>query len=119
MQIRYALILIHIRGEPIAQSELFTYSNGRFLVNERYETSRRHVLFNLDSLCDLVSSIPSIDSPVASIDKVEGGFNKALLMRMANGKEVVVKIPFPAIVSPKYSIESEAAVLEFGIVLTT
>ncbi|KIW84147.1 hypothetical protein Z517_03394 [Fonsecaea pedrosoi CBS 271.37] len=43
-------------------------------------------------------------SPVSSIDKHEGGFNKALKLAMENGKEVVVKIPFPAMVPVGYSI---------------
>lgn len=83
-------------------------------MNEQHELSRRRVMFDLESLCTLVSSLPSIMSPVSSIDKHEGGFNKALTVTMANGKEVVVKIPFPAMVPARYSIESEVATLKLG-----
>jgi hypothetical protein len=67
-------------------------------MNEQHELSRRHVMFDLENLCALVSSLPSITSPISSIDKHERGFNKALTVTMANGKAVVVKIPFPAMV---------------------
>jgi hypothetical protein len=54
-------------------------------------------------------------SPVSSIDKQEGGFNKALIVTTANDKQVVVKIPFPALVPARYSVESEVATLKFGM----
>lgn len=56
-------------------------------------------------------------SPVSSIDKQEGGFNKALIITMANDKQVVVKIPFPALIPASYGVESEVATLKFGIFL--
>ena len=83
-------------------------------MDEQYQISRRYAAFKVDELCKLVSSLPSIQSLVSSIDKLEGGFNKALMMRMENGKEVVVKIPFPNSVSPQCTTESEAAVLDYG-----
>lgn len=76
--------------------------------------SKRYVKFNVDALCSLVSSLPSVSSPVSKIDKMEGGFNKALLLTADNGKEVIAKIPFPSIVPWEYSTASEAAVLEYG-----
>lgn len=108
-------LLIQFTGTPISADQLFNYSNGRFLVNERYELSRRHVTFNVDNLCALVSSLPSVLAPVSRIDKQEGGFNKALIVTTANGKQLVVKIPFPALVPARYSVESEVATLKFGI----
>lgn len=83
-------------------------------MDEEYQTSRRYAAFKVNELCRLVSSLPSIQSPVSSIDKIEGGFNKALMIRMENGKEVVVKIPFPNSVPRQCATESEAAVLGFG-----
>jgi len=83
-------------------------------MDEEYQTSRRYAAFEVNELCRLVSSLASIQSPVSSIDKIEGGFNKALMMRMENGKEVVVKIPFPNSVPRQCATESEAAVLDFG-----
>ncbi|RMZ77651.1 hypothetical protein DV738_g4225, partial [Chaetothyriales sp. CBS 135597] len=38
-------------GEPITRQEIFTYSNGRFLINEDKARSCRYVEFDLDQLC--------------------------------------------------------------------
>ncbi|OJJ45135.1 hypothetical protein ASPZODRAFT_54014, partial [Penicilliopsis zonata CBS 506.65] len=94
-------------GEPIKREQLFAYTNGRFLVNEKEQVLKRYAEFDLDALCTLVSSLPSISSPIEKIEKMEGGFNKALLMTAINGKEVIAKIPCPRVVPPKYSTASE------------
>ncbi|PGH15601.1 hypothetical protein AJ80_05465 [Polytolypa hystricis UAMH7299] len=102
-----------MQGKPIQNEQLFEYTNGRFLVNEKHEKSKRYAKFDLDALCTLVSSLPSISSPISKIDKMEGGFNKALLMTVENGKEVVAKIPYPNVVPSEYSTASEVAILEY------
>lgn len=72
-------------------------------------------LFDVNSLCALVFSLPSIMSPVSSIGGQGGGFNKALIVTTANNRQVVVKIPFPHLVLARYSVESEVATLKFGM----
>ncbi|RDH30425.1 hypothetical protein BDQ94DRAFT_181707 [Aspergillus welwitschiae] len=81
------------RGEPIQREQLYEYTNGRFLVNEKHEMSKRYARFDLDALCALVSDLPHVSSPISRIDKMEGGFNKALLMTAENGKEVIARLP--------------------------
>ncbi|KAL6711319.1 hypothetical protein ACN47E_005850 [Coniothyrium glycines] len=44
---------------------------------------------------------------------MEGGFSRALIMRRADGSEVVAKIPFPIAGPPRYTTASEVAVLKF------
>ncbi|KAF4215038.1 hypothetical protein CNMCM8980_008787 [Aspergillus fumigatiaffinis] len=75
--------------------------------------SKRYAKFDLDALCSLVSSLPSVSSPISKIEKMEGGFNKALLITAENGKEVIAKIPCPKVVPSKYSTASEVATLEY------
>ncbi|KAE8322473.1 hypothetical protein BDV39DRAFT_196688 [Aspergillus sergii] len=72
------------RGEPIQHAQLFEYTNGRFLVNERSEKAKRYAEFNVDALCTLASYFPSVSLPISKIDKMEGGFHK-----------IVAKILFP------------------------
>ncbi|KAE8313775.1 hypothetical protein BDV41DRAFT_564168 [Aspergillus transmontanensis] len=84
------------RGEPIQYEQLFEYTNGRFLVNERSEKAKRYAEFNVDALCSIVSSLPSV-----------------MLMTAENGKEIVAKMPFPRIVPMEYSTASEVAVLNY------
>ncbi|KAL2841256.1 kinase-like domain-containing protein [Aspergillus pseudoustus] len=95
-------ISLTCRGEPIQAEQLLEYTKGRFVAR-----------FDLNALCNLVSSLPSIPSPIAKVDKLEGGFNKALLMTAENGEEVIAKIPCPNVVPPRYSAASEAAVLQY------
>ncbi|KAE8151005.1 kinase-like domain-containing protein [Aspergillus avenaceus] len=106
-------ISLTCRGKPIHKEQCYEYTNGRFLVNEKHEKSKRYVGFDLDALCTLVSSLPSISSPISKVDKMEGGFNKAILMTAENGKEVIAKIPCTSVVPSGYSTASEAAVLEY------
>lgn len=109
---RIYLILV---GRSVGRGEVFRYTNGHFLINEEHQYANRYVRFNIDKLCELVSSVVGDrHSPVLKIDKMEGGFHKALLMTLENGCEVIAKIPCPNAGIPAYSTASEAAVLEYG-----
>ncbi|KAE8137321.1 kinase-like domain-containing protein [Aspergillus pseudotamarii] len=94
-------ISLSCRGQPIQSEQLFEYTNGRFLANEGHERSKRYARFNLDALCTLVSSLPTVSSPISKIDNMEGYFNKAMLMTAENGKEIIAKIPCPQAVPPE------------------
>jgi hypothetical protein len=73
---------------------LFRNSNGRFLANEKKATDRRHVKFDVDQLCAVAVTTDGKYSPVCTIEKMEGGFSKALLLHKEDGSEIVAKIPF-------------------------
>jgi hypothetical protein len=104
---------ITCRGKSISRDELFAYTNGRFLVNEAHACKRRYVRFNLDQLCTIAASVGGPLSPIRTIEKLEGGFSKALLMRKEDGSEMIVKIPFSIAGPPKYTTASEVAVLQY------
>ena len=53
-------------------------------------------------------------APVSKIEKLEGGFSKALLMTTEDGCEYIAKIPCPNAGRPMYCTESEVAVLNFS-----
>jgi hypothetical protein len=53
------------------------------------------------------------NSPINAIEKMEGGFSKALLLRKEDGSEIIAKIPFPIAGPPKYTTASEVAVLKY------
>lgn len=61
----------------------------------------------------MVASIGDTLSPVCEIEKMEGGFHKALLMTLENGREIVAKIPCPNAGIPVYFTASEAATLDY------
>jgi hypothetical protein len=102
------------RGKSISREELFKYTNGRFLANEGEACNRRYVRFDIDQLCAVAAAAGGSSSPIEAIDKMEGGFSKALIMRKEDGSEVVVKIPFSIAGPPKYTTASEVAVLKFS-----
>jgi len=84
-------------------------------VDEQQQLLKRRVSFDVRKLCDVVASLTKNGASVCKIDKMEGGFSKALLMTTEDGMEVVAKIPCPNAGRAKYSTASEAAVLEYGM----
>jgi hypothetical protein len=102
------------RGKPISHNQLFIYTNGRFLANEVEVCNCRYVRFDIDQLCAVAAAAGGTSSPIKAIDKMEGGFSKALIMRKEDGSEVVAKIPFSIAGPSKYTTASEVAVLKFS-----
>ncbi|KAH7395252.1 kinase-like domain-containing protein [Phaeosphaeria sp. MPI-PUGE-AT-0046c] len=100
-------------SKSINRDELFKYTNGRFLANEKQALDRRYVSFDVDRLCEIAASTGSQHSLVRSIEKLEGGFSKALLLCKEDRTEVIAKIPFAIAGPPKYTTASEVAVLQY------
>ncbi|CAN9242061.1 unnamed protein product [Alternaria alternata] len=100
-------------GKSITREKLFKYTNGRFLANEKEAANRRYVKFDVDQLCAVAATTDGKHSPVCAIEKMEGGFSKALLLRKEDGTEVVAKIPCTIAGPPKYTTASEVAILRY------
>ncbi|KAI4277046.1 MAG: hypothetical protein LQ337_002071 [Flavoplaca oasis] len=98
----------------VGQQRRRKYTNGRFLIDEKRQLAKRYLKFDLTNLCEEASHVTN-GSTVQRVEKMEGGFSKALLMTMDNGKEVVAKLPCPNAGRAIYSTASEAAVLEYGL----
>ncbi|KAF2422062.1 hypothetical protein EJ08DRAFT_672848 [Tothia fuscella] len=102
--------------KSIVLADLFNYTNGRFLTNEELCLKRRFVESDVRKLCEVILELTSngaARSPVISIDKLEGGFSKVLVIKQADGTEVTAKIPTPFAGPPCLTTESEVAVLRF------
>lgn len=69
----------------------------------------------ISQLCGVAAAAGNSKLPIISIDKMEGGFCKTLLMKKADGTEVVAKLPTKIAGFPKYSTASEMATLKYGI----
>lgn len=116
MQLDSVLLPAHSQlfiGNPISEEDIFKYTNGHFLINEEYQNQQRYVNFDIPKLCDVAAGSGDTKSPIVSIDKMEGGFCKALLMKKADGTEVVAKLP-TKLTGSKYPTASEAATLRYG-----
>jgi hypothetical protein len=104
----------HTQGKPIDREDIYKYTNGRFLVDEKNQCDRRYVKFDFDRLCKLASSVGESESRIISVDKMEGGFSKALRMTKEDGTEVIAKIPCPNAGPVSSTTASEVAVMKYG-----
>ncbi|RAK75708.1 phosphotransferase family protein [Aspergillus fijiensis CBS 313.89] len=100
-------------GNAIAREELFTYTNGHFLIDEETQLRRRYLKFNIEALCDLAATAGVNPSPIRTIEKLEGGFSKALLLTKENDEEVVAKLPYHIAGPASLTVASEVAALQY------
>ncbi|PGH23787.1 hypothetical protein AJ80_02217 [Polytolypa hystricis UAMH7299] len=99
--------------KAVAQDELFRYTSGRWLINEEQQLEQRFVKFNINSLCRKAASLFRDTTECVRIVKMEGNFNKAFLLTMDDGNEVIAKIPCPNAGAPSLMTASEVATLSF------
>jgi hypothetical protein len=96
-----------------ASEDLYRYTSGRWLVDEKAQQQLRYVKFDLNSLCRLAAAHFSDATKCVRFVKLEGSFNKALLLTMDDGNEVIAKIPCPNSGPPSLTTASEVATLKF------
>ena len=71
-------------------------------------------MFDLDALGNVAAAVGDDSSPITTIEKMEGGFGKALLMKKENGIEVIAKIPCRIAGPARLTTACEVGVLEYG-----
>lgn len=76
-----------LTGDPISEEDLYRYTNGHFLINEEHQYRQRYLKFDVSQLCDVAAAVGGTKSPIVAIEKMEGGFCKALLMRKADDRK--------------------------------
>ncbi|KAE8333474.1 kinase-like domain-containing protein [Aspergillus sergii] len=108
-----AQISLLCRGKPISREDLFAYTNGHFLVDEQRQLDRRYLKFNLEALCAVAAAADGDSSRITAIEKLEGGFSKALLMKKENGKELIAKLPCRIAGPTSLTTAGEVGVLEY------
>ncbi|CAK3795388.1 Hypothetical predicted protein [Lecanosticta acicola] len=105
-------LAVTCRGLTISRDELYKYTNGTFLTNATNAVHRRYLKFDLNELCSIASRTGTT-SAVTEVEKIEGGFSKALLLKKLDGTEVVAKLPFKIAGPAHYTTASEVAVLQY------
>ncbi|CAG8331179.1 unnamed protein product [Penicillium nalgiovense] len=78
-----------------AQDDLFRYTSGRWLINEEHQLKQRYVKFDINNLCSQAASLFGPETKCVQIVKLEGNFNKAFILTMDDGNEIIAKIPCP------------------------
>lgn len=68
----------------------------------------------MDELCNTAAAAGGKYSPVTAIDKMEGGFSKAFLIRKENRSEVIAKIPCHIAGPPTLTTAGEVGALEYS-----
>jgi hypothetical protein len=98
-------------------AEIFNFTRGRFVGNERHELSQRHRTFNITELARQAAYVTQADRCVSIRKYSDGMYNRVLLLSMDNGKEVVAKIPNPNSGQPHFTTASEVATMKFVSIL--
>lgn len=99
---------------PSENDQLFSYTGGRWLWNERQQLDIRYRRFNVENLkkvaCEAIGSTKCI-----SLEKFgEGNYNKVFRLNMQDGQKIVAKIPNPNAGPAEYTTASEVATMEFA-----
>ncbi|OAL73527.1 hypothetical protein A7D00_1554 [Trichophyton violaceum] len=95
------------------RDELFRYTSGRWLINEKHQLDQRFVEFSIDKLCSRAAAIFGPKTKCVRVVKIEGNSNKAFLLTMDDGNEVIAKIPCPNAGALFLTTASEVATLKF------
>ncbi|KAL1735272.1 Alpha/beta hydrolase family-domain-containing protein [Schizophyllum commune] len=95
------------------RNELFSVTQYRWLYNDEQQLAVRHVPFNVEALLSIAAKAAGANE-IVSFKKVQDGINNRVFdLRTDNGKEYIVKIPFP-VAGPKHLLTaSEVATLDY------
>jgi hypothetical protein len=74
---------------------------------------QREVRFDINSLARVAADSVGAARCIAIKEYPDGMFNKAFLMPMDDGQEVIAKIPNPNAGLPHFTTASEAATMDF------
>ena len=102
-----------LQNSSVSSRELFSYTSGRYLYNEKLRLAERYVELSVEALQKVAAQSVTRDRVVDIRKLAEGGFNRVLLLTMEDGLEVIVKIPFSISVPRRLATESEVATLDF------
>ncbi|KAJ5217349.1 hypothetical protein N7468_010357 [Penicillium chermesinum] len=106
--------LIMLAEEPIDVGDLYEYQRYRWLSGNSEKLAMRYRKFNLQALLDTsVKAVGDGLSCVKLLKCVEGQFNKAFLLTMSNGLEIIARLPNPNAGPAFYTVASEVATRHF------
>lgn len=99
---------------PTGNEQLFSYTSGRWLWNEKQQLDARYRHFNISGLKKLVCEVIGSTGKM-SLEKVgEGNYSKAFRLVLQNSPNLIVKIPNPNAGPTSLMTASEVATMEFG-----
>ncbi|QVM06336.1 hypothetical protein D8B26_001048 [Coccidioides posadasii str. Silveira] len=97
------------------KDDLFEYTSGRWIYNERRRLAERHLVFNVDELKKAAAT--AVGRPVSEIRSIrklaEGGFNRVFDISMKDGLSLLARLPYPSTMPQRLAVASEVATLAF------
>jgi len=97
--------------------EFFTFTRGRFVVNENDQMKRRQIRFNMNELTQIAARSVSSRGCVSVQKCPDGMYNKCFVLTMDDGQEVIAKVPNPNAGVSHFTTASEVATMEFVSIL--
>lgn len=99
-------------ADEVSRNEFFHYTSGRWLFNEQQQLALRHVEFSVSALKEAAAN--AVGASCCDLRKLsEGLFNRAFLLTMNNGTEIVARIPTSISGPAYYTTASEVATIDF------
>jgi hypothetical protein len=102
-----------------ANNDFFKFTRDRFVVDELKTLRQREVQFDLNRLASVAADSVGAAQCISVKEYPDGMFNKAYLMSMDNGREVVAKVPNPNAGIPHFTTASEVATMNFVCLIYT
>ncbi|KMU89845.1 hypothetical protein CIHG_07528 [Coccidioides immitis H538.4] len=96
-----------------SNDEFFKFTRGRFIVDEVENLRKREIRFDMNSLARVAADSVGAARCIAIEKYPDGMFNKAFLMSMDDGREVIAKVPNPNAGVPHFTTASEVATMDF------
>lgn len=93
--------------------EFFKFTRGRFIVDEAENLRKREIRFDMNSLARVAAESVGAARCISIEKYPDGMFNKAFLMSMDDGREVIAKVPNPNAGVPHFTTASEVATMDF------
>ena len=93
--------------------DFFKFTRGRFMVNEEENLRARELRFDMNKLARVAADSIGAKQCMSITKYPDGMFNKAFLMSMEDGREVVAKVPNPNAGVPHFTTASEVATMDF------
>lgn len=95
------------------EENIYHYTSGRWLWNEKEQLSRRYVKFSLAELVKTATDATGSKSCVEVKKLPEGNFSKVFLLTMEDGKEVIAKLPNSNAGPHYFTSASEVATMDY------
>ncbi|KAK2875088.1 hypothetical protein FQN49_001784 [Arthroderma sp. PD_2] len=96
-----------------SREEFFSFTRGRFVLNEADQIARRHIRFDMNELLRIAAIAVGTKACITVEKCPDGMYNKSFVLTMDDGQEVIAKVPNPNAGCPHLTTASEVATMDF------